>query len=83
SMIRLGLVTGYITPVFCEAAQYISILATYYLATAPYHMLHEDPGNSETAQEMARAGICKQIISDVELHIELFDQLSDLIIQHE
>lgn len=83
SMIRLGLVAGYIEPVFCEAAQYIGLLATYYLETAPYHMLYVDPSCSETAQEMARAAICKQIISDIELHIEIFDQLSDLIIQHE
>ena len=71
-MLRLGLIAGYVEAEGAELSGVLSVIASFYLATAPYSMQYLSPDCSETSIEMARALFCKQLIEKLELATDLF-----------
>ena len=71
SMLRLGLISGYVIADEEAPASVIRDIASFYLATAPYGMQYLSPDSTETTIELTRALFCKQLIEKLELTTDL------------
>lgn len=74
-MLRLGLIAGFVEADGVTLDSIVSFIATYYIATAPYHMRYLAPESTETAIELARSSFCKQLIAQLELTTDFFGAL--------
>ena len=71
SMMRLGVVLGYIEPLETSPAEFLAYLASLSVICAPYHMEYQVPENGTAAHEMGRTSFSRNIQNNAMLTIEL------------
>lgn len=71
SMIRLGVVMGYLEPMDSKPVEFISYMANLSLLCAPYHMNYHSPACSTAAHEIARTAFSRTIKDSAVLTLEL------------